>query len=169
MSCYCGIDGINFIGHGEWSDPEIEFNGYLFNYWDVEDAIWDWFAEENYDGNRIEAEKSIDKNPTEYEEWVANSDADIYDMLNDWIYFNCFHNIDDDYMICETDDFVIYEIDDKFFLKDLTTTYFDSMKELELVAQMDSNDLDKECISKSDFDFSCKNWFGDYVYFWGWK
>lgn len=34
-----GVEGTRVIWHGEWSDPEIYYDGYLFNYWDAEDAL----------------------------------------------------------------------------------------------------------------------------------
>lgn len=34
-----GVEGTRYIWHGCWSDPEIYYDGYLFNYWDVEDAL----------------------------------------------------------------------------------------------------------------------------------
>jgi hypothetical protein len=43
---YRGNKSVQFIGHGEWSDPELEYKGYLFNYWNIEDALWNDFLEE---------------------------------------------------------------------------------------------------------------------------
>ena len=43
---YRGCKGVTMIGHGEWSDPELEYDGYLFNYWDIEDALWNGFLDE---------------------------------------------------------------------------------------------------------------------------
>ena len=44
-----GCEDVKLIGHGEWSDPELlwehEGNEYLFNYWDIESALWDNFTE----------------------------------------------------------------------------------------------------------------------------
>lgn len=41
-----GIEGIGFISHGEWSDPELEYKGKRFNAHEVENAMWDRFCEE---------------------------------------------------------------------------------------------------------------------------
>lgn len=38
---WMGCKEITMIWHGEWSDPELEYNGCVANYWDVED----WCAE----------------------------------------------------------------------------------------------------------------------------
>lgn len=35
-----GIPGIRMIWHGEWSDPELEYDGYVANYWDVENILY---------------------------------------------------------------------------------------------------------------------------------
>lgn len=42
---YCGIDGIKFIWHGEWSDPEIEYKGKRCNVHDIEDSMWAMYRE----------------------------------------------------------------------------------------------------------------------------
>ncbi len=47
---YRGVPDSVYIWHGEWSDPEIYYGGYLMNYNDVEDSLWyGWqeYAEEN--------------------------------------------------------------------------------------------------------------------------
>lgn len=43
---YCGIEGITFIWHGEWSDPEIGYKGYAFNEPTFTDGLYDIFNEE---------------------------------------------------------------------------------------------------------------------------
>lgn len=35
-----GVEGIVYIDHGEWADPELEYKGKRFNYWSVEEIIW---------------------------------------------------------------------------------------------------------------------------------
>lgn len=34
------IPGVKFIWHGNWSDPEIQYDGYSFSYWEIEDALY---------------------------------------------------------------------------------------------------------------------------------
>lgn len=34
-----GVKGTRYIWHGEWSDPEIYYKGYIFNVYDVEEGI----------------------------------------------------------------------------------------------------------------------------------
>lgn len=43
---YRGTDGIEYVSHGAWSDPELIYDGKSFNYWDIEDALWNMFCEE---------------------------------------------------------------------------------------------------------------------------
>jgi len=43
---FYGLDGIEFIWHGEWADPEVEYEGRRFNYYDLEDPLWEIFREE---------------------------------------------------------------------------------------------------------------------------
>ena len=36
---FLGMRGVYYIWHGEWADPEIEYYGNLYNYWEVVDAM----------------------------------------------------------------------------------------------------------------------------------
>lgn len=70
--------GAKFIWHGSQSDPEIEYKGRLFNYWDIEDALWEGFLETtghiDEDANNPEVEKEFNK-------YVQNTCTDYLDML----------------------------------------------------------------------------------------
>lgn len=41
-----GAKNVEMIWHGTQSDPELKYKNYLFNYWDIEDALWDAYKEE---------------------------------------------------------------------------------------------------------------------------
>jgi hypothetical protein len=43
---FYGIRGIEFIWHGEWSDPELIWRGKSFNYYDVELPLWSEYRDE---------------------------------------------------------------------------------------------------------------------------
>lgn len=43
---YRGTDGIEYVSHGAWSDPELIYDGKSFNYYDIDDALWDMFCED---------------------------------------------------------------------------------------------------------------------------
>ena len=45
MANWYGIKGIDFVWHGEWSDPEIRYLGVLINAPTVEDSMWYMFKE----------------------------------------------------------------------------------------------------------------------------
>ena len=38
---YRGVDGVKHIWHGEWADPEVEYDGKLVNYWDIDEYMQD--------------------------------------------------------------------------------------------------------------------------------
>ena len=40
-----GCEKIEFVYYNEWADPDLIYNGYTFNYWDIEDALWSEFCE----------------------------------------------------------------------------------------------------------------------------
>lgn len=43
---YRGAEGIEFVSHGAWADPELIYDGKSFSYWDIDNALWDMFCEE---------------------------------------------------------------------------------------------------------------------------
>jgi len=45
METYRGIEGINIIYHGEIADPELEYDGMVVNYWDVENEMHSRYQE----------------------------------------------------------------------------------------------------------------------------
>lgn len=63
---YRGSDDIEYVWKGHWSDPELVYDGKTFNYWDIEDALWSMFLEENPqwtddDSDNPECEDEFDK------------------------------------------------------------------------------------------------------------
>ena len=46
MANYRGTENVEFISRGSQSDPLLRYDGKLFNYWDIENALWDMFEEE---------------------------------------------------------------------------------------------------------------------------
>lgn len=81
---YRGCKGVTMIGHGEWSDPELEYDGYLFNYWDIEDALWHDFLDET-GWTDVDGDEPVVEN--EFNEYVK---ARCVDYLNDCIYGGAF-------------------------------------------------------------------------------
>ena len=43
---YRGIGDVHILWHGEWADPELEYNGMVVNYRYVEDAMYSNFQYE---------------------------------------------------------------------------------------------------------------------------
>ena len=63
---YRGSKDIEYVWNGHWSDPELVYDGKTFNYWDIEDALWSMFLEENpqwtdSDSDNPECEDEFDK------------------------------------------------------------------------------------------------------------
>ena len=42
---WMGIRGFRFVDHGCWSDPEIIWHGHNINIHDIEDPMWELYAE----------------------------------------------------------------------------------------------------------------------------
>ena len=64
VNSWMGCQRIKMIWHGEWSDPELEYNGSIANYWDVED----WCAE----ACREEGVNPNDKNA--FANWIKQNE-----------------------------------------------------------------------------------------------
>ena len=39
-SWWMGIEGIEMIWHGEWSDPKLTYRGIRKNYWEIENTVY---------------------------------------------------------------------------------------------------------------------------------
>lgn len=75
---YCGIEDIGFIWHGEWSDPELEYDGNIYNIYDFEDEAKALFDEQQKD--------YLVKDNTEdgFYNWLSNNKNNAYEVLS-WI------------------------------------------------------------------------------------
>lgn len=43
---FYGIYGVQFVWHGEWRDPELIWHGKSFNYYDVENYLYQIYTED---------------------------------------------------------------------------------------------------------------------------
>ena len=84
-SGYMGIDDVKFISHGEWADPELEYDGAVANYWDVEDYLIDLAKEEGVNTD----------DDDEYSKWVIKNADEVryavtyFDSSDDEIESGC--------------------------------------------------------------------------------
>ena len=80
MKNYRGCENIEFVFNGTQSDPDIIYDGYTFNYYDIDDALWNEFLEftgyADNDSESIEVEN-------EFNEYVQSNAED---YLNDCIF-----------------------------------------------------------------------------------
>lgn len=72
---FYGIEGIEFIWRGTQSDPLIEYKGKQFNYWDLEDAMWEDYCE---------AVPNEDENG--FAKWMHDNSEAVKCYLDDWIW-----------------------------------------------------------------------------------
>lgn len=68
---FFGISEIDYIYHGDWCDPEVRYKNELFNYYDLEDTLYDSYLEEN-----------IEKT---FKEWVIENKEIVFVILDDFI------------------------------------------------------------------------------------
>lgn len=81
---FYGIYGIQFIWHGEWSDPELIWHKKSFNYYDVESPLWD-----SYNIECEEKNKSV--NEEDFAKWVKENACLVRDLLQNLMDSKCFY------------------------------------------------------------------------------
>ena len=69
-----GIEGVGFIWHGSWSDPEIEYKGKRINSTIVEDTMWERFKEDCEKDSEIPTE---DK----FELYMMVNQDEVYELI----------------------------------------------------------------------------------------
>ena len=74
---WCGIKGVKSIWHGEWSDPELEYDGMVVNEWDVQDWLWDDYKEECSE-NGIEPDDNKG-----FDDYIASHGNDVKGIITD--------------------------------------------------------------------------------------
>lgn len=74
---FYGIYGIQFIWHGEWSDPELIWHGKSFNYYDVENYLWELYKEDAPD--------------LDFEKWVKKNAYLARECLQNLLDYKCFY------------------------------------------------------------------------------
>lgn len=67
-----GVPGVEMIWHGEWSDPELEYEGTRRNYWDVENAMYEWAKEDGIDA----------ENDEEFNRYCQEHAYDVYECFS---------------------------------------------------------------------------------------
>lgn len=102
---WLGIKGATYIYHGDWADPEIQYDGMSLNYYDVEDGLLAEYREENPD----------DKNDIGFDDWMAKPSTKslIQSALDDLVQGGCGTPLDEydrdedvigDYMVEDSSD-----------------------------------------------------------------
>lgn len=69
-----GVPGVTMIWHGEWADPELEYEGRIANYWDIEDAMYEWATE---DGVNVDSDEDFNK-------YCQEHDYDVYALFDNY-------------------------------------------------------------------------------------
>lgn len=77
---YRGVPGAIFVSHGEWADPEILYKGKEINYYNIEDALWDFYNE--FMKNESEQEKDIFSKDMGVDAVPDNDD--VYEKFIEW-------------------------------------------------------------------------------------
>jgi hypothetical protein len=81
---FYGIYGIEYIPHGEWSDPELIWHNKSFNYFDVENALWSYYREE-YAENGAPVDENV------FSAWVKRNAYLAREILQNLLECKCFY------------------------------------------------------------------------------
>lgn len=82
---YCGVPDVEFVYHGDWADPELIYQGKSYDYYDIEDPMWEAYNED------FPAPK--DYNSDEYKEWEDRFDDYVRD--NAYMVYDYLDNLND--------------------------------------------------------------------------
>ena len=66
-----GIKDAEFIYHGDWNDPEVEYKGVSLNYWDIESGLLEVYRDEHPE----------DRNDKGFDKWMAEHPEEIKSEL----------------------------------------------------------------------------------------
>lgn len=77
-----GVEGAKYISRGSWSDPQVSYKGYLYNYWDISEFVYNCMIEDyQEEGKELPAENTKEYedlfNKYMYDE-VPNAFIDLY-------------------------------------------------------------------------------------------
>jgi hypothetical protein len=81
---FYGIYGIQYIYHGEWSDPELIWHKKSFNYYDVEMPLWECYREEC-------DENGTKPNDNDFSAWVKKNAYLAREYLQNLLDYKCFY------------------------------------------------------------------------------
>lgn len=81
---YRTLGRVEYIYHGQWSDPELIYKKHSFNYWSIEDTLYNMFIEDcEYTGDRIDV-GNIDE---QFNRWLSKNRATCYAYLDELVYY----------------------------------------------------------------------------------
>jgi hypothetical protein len=67
---------VEFTVPNDTDDPTIYYNGNYYNYYAIEDTLWDYYKDEC-------AENGVSPDENEFEKWVADNSYYVYDLLDE--------------------------------------------------------------------------------------
>ena len=73
---FYGLNDVEFTVPNDTDDPTIYYNGKYYNYYAIEDTLWDYYKEEC-------AENGVAADENAFEQWVADNSYYVYDLLEE--------------------------------------------------------------------------------------
>ena len=70
-----GLPDVEYISHGDWSDGEVEYQGFLYNAADLTEFVYDDYAEYCKENNEQESDEGFD-------EWIKDNNDCVYSALS---------------------------------------------------------------------------------------
>lgn len=83
-SYFYGIYGIHFVWRGSQSDPELIWHGKSFNYYNVEDPLWELFREDCRENGQ-----PVDENA--FPQWAKKNAYLAREILQNLLDYKCFY------------------------------------------------------------------------------
>lgn len=93
---YGVVNGVNFVSCGPVSDPILEYKGHEFNYWDIENVIFEMFRDylrDNFAGDEFLESINFEVLPDDdFTEWLSENNDTVTNYLDECISGGYFQN-----------------------------------------------------------------------------
>lgn len=75
-----GVPNVRMTWHGEYSDPELEYNGIVANYYDIEDTLYEDFKKETGYKTPDDEEETDDM----FDNWLSDNKYRVYELFDSY-------------------------------------------------------------------------------------
>lgn len=113
---YMGVKGVQLIDHGNWSEPELRYNGRSYNYTDIEETLIGEFKEAYIEEHGEDAYAALDDDGKTFQEWVAENPHVLIEILENSVNEAYVHKVTQDKWNRTPDDYKMIKNGKKYMM-----------------------------------------------------